>query len=90
MSIELPFPLTVPEMRLLQEYRRLGVESLSLEAIRAIKHPTSVPSDLAQALVAKGFLTFEGETFSLAENGKRFLERDVRPADEPAVAAETP
>ena len=39
MAIILPHPMTVQEMRVLQEFRRVATETLNVTAIKAIKHP---------------------------------------------------
>lgn len=89
MAIILPFPLTVQEMRVLQEYRRTASESLSAEAIKAIKHPTGGGEAPAQSLVAKGFLSTDGSgSYSLTEKAKEFLAIDAKPLVEEAGGAD--
>lgn len=84
MAIVLPFPLTIQEIRVLQEYRRVGAETLSGEAIRGIKHPGGSGEDLISSLLGKGFVTAApgGSGFSLTDAGKALLARDVRPGGE--------
>jgi hypothetical protein len=79
MAIILPFPLTVPEMRVLQEYRRVATESLPIDAIKAIKHPVGGGEAPALSLVAKGYLASDGTNFTLTEKAKEFLAIDAKP-----------
>lgn len=79
MAIILPFPLTVPEMRVLQEYRRVGTESLPIDAIKAIKHPMGGGDAPALSLVAKGYLGADGTNFTLTQKAKDFLAIDAKP-----------
>jgi hypothetical protein len=84
MAIVLPFPLTVPEMRVLQEFRRFGADTLAIDAIKAIKHPIGGGDAPALSLVAKGYLTAEGSNFTLTEKAKEFLSFDPKPEIESA------
>jgi hypothetical protein len=97
MPIILPNGLTTPEIRVLQEFRRLNAEALPLETIKALKHPTGGGEAPAVALVQKGYLETNGssESFSLTQKAKDFLAIDARPAieetsDAAASAAENP
>ena len=88
MPIVLPFPLTVQEMRVLQEYRRVAAETMTLDAIRAVKHPAGGGEAPAKSLVSKGFLA-EGESgLSLTAKAKEFLAIDYKPEVESASAAD--
>jgi hypothetical protein len=87
MTIVLPFPLTAQEMRVLQEYRRLGTDNLPIEVIKAIKHPVGGGDAPALSLVAKGYLT---SGFVLTEKAKEFLAIDFKPEVESAGDAEEP
>ncbi len=90
MAITLPVPLTVPEIRVLQEFRRVGAETLSMEAIRAIKHPASGADRAPSSLVEKGYLTAgEAEgSLTLTASGREFLSHDVKPeSDTPGNTA---
>ena len=61
MPIILPHGLTTPEIRVLQEFRRLNAETLPLDTIKAIKHPASGGGELpAASLVEKGYLQTNG------------------------------
>jgi hypothetical protein len=84
MAIVLPFPLTVQEMRVLQEFRRVAADSLSTEAIKAIKHPAGGGEAPAQSLVSKGFLVSDGSGYSLTEKAKDFLAIEAAPQVEAA------
>ena len=86
MAIILSHPLTVAEIRVLQEYRRLAAQSLPLTTIKAIKHPAGGGEAPAVQLVAKGYLTADeaGEIFTLTPKGTEFLTLDPKP-DEPVA-----
>ena len=56
MAIILPDGLTSAEIRVLQEFRRTNNDTMTLEAIKAIKHPTGGGEAPAIALVRKGYL----------------------------------
>ena len=81
MAIILSFPLTAQEIRVLQEFRRIGTETMSAAAIVAIKHPAGGGEALARTLVEKGYVTADasGESFTLTEKGKEFLKLDPKP-----------
>jgi len=85
MAIILPFPLTAQEMRVLQEYRRIGTDSLPIDTIKSIKHPIGGGDSPALSLVAKGYLTSD---FALTEKAKEFLAIDFKPEVESAGDAE--
>ena len=88
MPIILPHDLTSEEIRVLQEFRRLKTDTLPLETIQALKHPIGAPGEKpAVTLVAKGFLTAEGEAFSLTQKSKDFLAIDPKPMFEEATPA---
>jgi hypothetical protein len=88
MGIILPFPMTPQEMRVLQEYRRVGADSLTLAAIKAIKHPVGGGEAPAFSLVDKGYLTADAtrENFALADKAREFLAIDARPMVEESAA----
>ncbi|HEY2321530.1 MAG TPA: hypothetical protein VGJ82_01590 [Thermoanaerobaculia bacterium] len=80
MAIVLPFPLTIQEMRVLQEFRRFAADTLEAATIKAIKHPAGGGEAPAQSLVSKGFLTSNGSGgYSLTEKAKEFLAIDAKP-----------
>ena len=85
MAIILPFPLSAAEMRVLQEYRRVGTDTLPVEVIKAIKHPIGGGEAPALSLVAKGYLTSD---FALTGKAKEFLAIDFKPEVESAGDAE--
>ncbi|MBK5258999.1 MAG: hypothetical protein JJE51_05350 [Thermoanaerobaculia bacterium] len=81
MAIILPHPMNPQEMRVLQEFRRIPADTLSVAAIKAIKHPSGGGESPAVSLVAKGYLTTDSssETFTLTEKAKAFLALDPKP-----------
>lgn len=85
--------MTPQEIRVLQEFRRVATETLPVDAIKAIKHPTGGGDAPAISLIAKGYLAAdEGRTaFTLTEKAKEFLAFDPKPEFEEAApgAAET-
>ena len=94
MSIILPNGLTPEEIRILQEFRRLTTETLTLETIKAIKHPAAVTAEsITASLATKGFLTVEGDSYALTTRARDFLAIEAKPAEEetkPAAAAAPP
>lgn len=83
MAIVLPFPLTIQEMRVLQEFRRMGAETMTADTIKAIKHPSGGGEAPAQSLASKGFLTSDGSGgYTLTEKAKEFLAIDAKPSIE--------
>jgi len=81
--------MTEQEIRVLQEFRRMAVESLGIAAITGIKHPAGGGERPAFGLVDKGFLTVDAarENFALTEKAKDFLSYDPKPEFEEAVSA---
>lgn len=88
MAIVLPFPLSIQEMRVLQEFRRMGAETLTADVIKAIKHPVGGGEEPAQSLAGKGFLSSNGAGYSLTEKAKEFLAIDAKPEVESAGGEE--
>jgi hypothetical protein len=90
MPIVLPFDLTIQEMRVLQEFKRLNAESLPLATIKAIKHPSGGGEAPAAGLVGKGYLTADGgsesETFALTQKGRDFIAIQAVPESESPVS----
>jgi hypothetical protein len=89
MAIILPNALTTPEIRVLQEFRRLNADSLPLETIKAIKHPAGGGEAPAARLVDKGYLTPNDVGFALTQKAKDFLSADPVPMFEEAGASGT-
>jgi hypothetical protein len=89
MPIILPNDLTSAEIRVLQEFRRLTKDTLPLDTIKAIKHPTGALGEApAASLVGKGFLlSGEGDTFSVTQKAKDFLAIDPKPLFEEATSS---
>jgi hypothetical protein len=83
--------MTEQEIRVLQEFRRMSVETLGIAAIKAIKHPAGGGEGPALSLVDKGFLTTDAarENFTLTQKAKDFLSYDPKPEfDEAGSTAE--
>jgi hypothetical protein len=82
--------MTEQEIRVLQEFRRLAVESLTIAAIKAIKHPAGGGEAPALSLVGKGFLTTDAarENFALTPGAKEFLSYDPKPEFEEGGASQ--
>ena len=81
MPIILPFDITVEEMRVLQEYRRIAAETMSLDAIAAILHPTGPGGEApAQSLAGKGYLTRGADGYTTTAKAQAFLVIDAKPA----------
>jgi hypothetical protein len=83
--------MTPQEIRVLQEFRRVATETLSADAIKAIKHPAGGGEEPAISLISKRYLTADdGRTnFTLTEKAKEFLVYDPKPEFEEAGAAGT-
>ncbi|HKO54916.1 MAG TPA: hypothetical protein VJ276_03495 [Thermoanaerobaculia bacterium] len=94
MPIILPYPLSIQEIRVLQEFRRLAAETLPAATIKAIKHPVGGGEAPAQGLIDKGYLTASDsrDSFTLTEKARELLALDYKPevesagGDEEAVA----
>jgi len=87
MAIVLPLPLSIQEMRVLQEFRRIGAETMTPDAVKTIKHPSGGGEAPAQSLTQKGFLVSDGAGYSLTEKAKEFLAIDAKPEFESGDAA---
>jgi hypothetical protein len=96
MPITLPHGLTPEEIRVLQEFRRLNAETLPLDTIKAIKHPTGALGEKpAASLAGKGYLIAGEEGYTITQTAKEFLAIDARPlveetSDAAASAAANP
>jgi hypothetical protein len=98
MPIILPHGLTSAEIRVLQEFRRQNTETMTVDAIKAIKHPAGGGEALAVSLVSKGFLqTANGsaDSYVLTQKAKDLLAIDPKPlveetSDAAASAAANP
>ena len=71
--------MTVQEIRVLQEFRRLSAETLTLATIKAIRHPAGGGEGPAHTLAGKGYLVADGENFTLTEKARQFLAYDPKP-----------
>ncbi len=89
MPIILPEGLTSEEIRVLQEFRRKNAESLTLDEIKAIKHPAGGGEAPATSLAAKGFLTAtdDGAALAVTQKAKDFLAIEAKPDVEETSAA---
>lgn len=86
MPITIPHPLTIQEIRVLQEFRRVPADALTAEAIRNVKHPAGGEGGvIAKSLVEKGYLTSDGagENYTLTDKAKKFLAIDYKPLEPP-------
>ncbi len=97
MAIILPGGFTSDEIRVLQEFRRTNSETMTLEAIKAIKHPAGGGEAPAISLVRKGYLeaVAPGDSFTITQKAKDFLAVDPVPlyegtSDAAASAAANP
>ena len=79
--------MTPQEIRVLQEFRRVQSDSMQMDAIKAIKHPSGGGDAPALSLVAKGYLSAGGDAFTLTDKAKEFLAYDPKPEFEEAGAA---
>jgi hypothetical protein len=86
LPIVLPYPLSIQEIRVLQEFRRLAAETLPVATIKAIKHPVGGGDEPAVSLVGKGYLTANDsrDSFTLTEKAKELLAIDYKPEVESA------
>jgi hypothetical protein len=85
--IILPNDLTSQEIRVLQEFRRLNLETMTPDQIKAIKHPAGGGEQPAVGLTGKGWLTAHPGGYTLTEKARTFLAVDARPMFEEAGAA---
>ena len=84
MPIILPNGLTPQEIRVLQEFTRLKTGTLTVDAVKAIRHPADVGGEApAVSLVAKGYLTSTGEGFEPTDKGRAFMAIQAAPDGEP-------
>ena len=91
MAIIMSQPLTVQEMRVLQEFRRINSDTMPIAAIIAIKHPFGGGEAPALSLADKGFLATDAprENFTLTRKAQDFLAIEVKPESESAAGDET-
>lgn len=77
----LPHGLSANEIRVLQEFRRTQQKTMSLDEIRAIKHP--IAADPIPTLIQKGYLTETeaGASVRLTERADAFLSYDPKPRE---------
>lgn len=82
MSSDLPDEFTTPQIRILQEFRRLGQESMTIDEIVAIKHPAGGGEIPAWRLVERGYLQTDEmrQNFTLTESAREFLAEEPKPS----------
>lgn len=88
MTIILSHDLTVQEIRVLQEYRRVTGQSLTTAAINAIRHPVGGGESPAVSLAQKGYLEAAGDIYALTQKARDFLALDVKPEVEGSSSGE--
>ena len=81
--------MTPQEIRVLQEFRRLTVETMPVATIKTIKHPAGGGEGPALSLVQKGYLSADAglQSFTLTAKAKDFLAYDPKPEFEEASAS---
>lgn len=81
MPIILPLALTPPEIRVLQEFRRLASDTLPLATLVAIRHPAGGGEAPVGLLAERGFLQADpgGESFTVTGKGREFLAIEAKP-----------
>ena len=81
MPIILPLALTPPEIRVLQEFRRLASDTLPLATLVAIRHPAGGGEAPVGLLAERGFLQADpgGESFTVTDKGREFLAIEAKP-----------
>ena len=83
MGVKLPDGLQADEIRILQEFRRLGKRELTGGEIGAIRHPVGGGEAAVRGLLEKGFLAGEGEDrFALTPKSDEILAVDYTPYSE--------
>ncbi|HUF18841.1 MAG TPA: hypothetical protein VMS12_12430 [Thermoanaerobaculia bacterium] len=77
----MPNGLTPQEIRILQEFRRVGAEELPLDQIKAVKHPAGDPEAPVWTLAEKGYLAADDsrQMLSLTEEARAFLSYNPEP-----------
>jgi len=78
--MKLPIRLKAPEIRILQEFRRLATKEMALDAVLQIKHPTREEGALDRLLEA-GFLNVseDNSIYRLTETAESLLARPCEP-----------
>ncbi|HSN69486.1 MAG TPA: hypothetical protein VLV48_09585, partial [Thermoanaerobaculia bacterium] len=56
MAVKLPDGLAADQIRILQEFRRRKVRTLTVDEIAAIRHPVGGGPEAVEALIEKGYL----------------------------------
>lgn len=79
--MHLPEGLTPAEIRVLQEYRRIGKQEITVDELKAVRHPVGGGESPAALLAGKGYLKAapDGSAYSLTELATEFLSFDPKP-----------
>ena len=77
--IILPNDLNSQEIRVLQEFRRLNLESMTPDQVKAIKRPAGGGEAPAASLVTKGYLSADASGYVVTAKAKDFLAIDAKP-----------
>ena len=82
--MKLPDDLAPAEIRVLQEFRRLGTREMSLDQIKAIKHPPGGGEAPAFSLLQKGYVTADESRarFTLTDKSADLLSYNPVPTTE--------
>lgn len=82
--MKLPDDLTPAEIRVMQEFRRLGTREMTADQIKAIKHPIGGGEAPALSLADKGYVQAdESRTrFTLTEKSSELLSYNPLPVAE--------
>ena len=82
--MQLPEGLTPAEIRVLQEFRRFATKEMSLQQIKAIKHPVGGGEAPALSLAEKGYLIANQDrtSFTLTEKSDELLSYNPLPISE--------
>ena len=82
--MKLPDSLTPAEIRVLQEFRRLGTREMTVDQIKAIKHPVGGGDAPALSLAEKGYVQADPSRtrFTLTEKSDELLTFNPLPITE--------
>jgi hypothetical protein len=87
LAIILPYDMSIDEMRVLQEFRRISAQTLTAEHVATIRHPAAAAGEShGESLVRRGYLTRSDEGYTLTPRGQEFLAIDAKPAEPPPKA----
>lgn len=82
--MKLPDSLTPAEIRVLQEFRRLGTREMTVDQIKAIKHPVGGGDAPALSLAEKGYVQADPSRtrFTLTQKSDELLTFNPLPITE--------